>query len=234
MDTPPPEARSSRGYAPMPKPRTGKKAVAPVPEQGQSPLPRLARDTFRQAGGISGGADAVQTTSPPIFLNSGKITGSQAQVSEPKRMQVGMRLGQQVEGVTVQRRGDAGGRASAFGVIIWHQGKPLLGAGGVQLKDEAFLSPKSSSFGCLGPLQPPEHRKVQHVRLADGDECKEEGTGSGPTLAAKEKTKGTETARAPSNRPCQTNPPWECCRSQKNVFSPSSWNVPLEGHEAKK
>ncbi|KAK1806680.1 hypothetical protein P4O66_005181, partial [Electrophorus voltai] len=48
MDTPPPEARSSRAYAPTPKPRTGKKAAAPVPELGQSPLPRLARDTSRQ------------------------------------------------------------------------------------------------------------------------------------------------------------------------------------------
>ncbi|KAK1803900.1 hypothetical protein P4O66_003844 [Electrophorus voltai] len=45
MDTPPPEARSSRTYAPMPKPRTGKKAAAPVPEPGQSLLPRLVRDT---------------------------------------------------------------------------------------------------------------------------------------------------------------------------------------------
>ncbi|KAK1797330.1 hypothetical protein P4O66_008294, partial [Electrophorus voltai] len=49
MDTPPPEARSSRAYAPTPKPRTGKKAAAPVPEPGQSLLPRLARDTSRQA-----------------------------------------------------------------------------------------------------------------------------------------------------------------------------------------
>ncbi|KAK1785829.1 hypothetical protein P4O66_003204 [Electrophorus voltai] len=40
-DTPPPEAKSSRAYAPMLKPRAGKKAAAPVPQSGQSPLPRL-------------------------------------------------------------------------------------------------------------------------------------------------------------------------------------------------
>ncbi|KAK1798691.1 hypothetical protein P4O66_006977 [Electrophorus voltai] len=48
MDTLPPEARSSRAYAPTPKPRIGKKAVAP--ETGQSPLPSLVRDTSCQAG----------------------------------------------------------------------------------------------------------------------------------------------------------------------------------------
>ncbi|KAK1784806.1 hypothetical protein P4O66_003476 [Electrophorus voltai] len=50
-DTLPPEAKSSRVYAPMPKPHAGKKAAAPVPEPRQSPIPRLARDTSRQAGG---------------------------------------------------------------------------------------------------------------------------------------------------------------------------------------
>ncbi|KAK1794351.1 hypothetical protein P4O66_011234, partial [Electrophorus voltai] len=49
MDTPPPEVRSSRAYAPTPKPCTGKKAAAPVPEPGQSPLPKLARNTSCQA-----------------------------------------------------------------------------------------------------------------------------------------------------------------------------------------
>ncbi|KAK1792564.1 hypothetical protein P4O66_012498 [Electrophorus voltai] len=33
-----------------PKPCAVKKAAAPVPEPGQSPLPRLVRDTSRQAG----------------------------------------------------------------------------------------------------------------------------------------------------------------------------------------
>ncbi|KAK1803812.1 hypothetical protein P4O66_003736 [Electrophorus voltai] len=47
-DTPPSEAKSSRAYAPTPKPRAGKKAAEPEP--GQSLLPRLARDTSCQAG----------------------------------------------------------------------------------------------------------------------------------------------------------------------------------------
>ncbi|KAK1796930.1 hypothetical protein P4O66_000893 [Electrophorus voltai] len=48
--TPPPEAKSSRAYAPTLKPCASKKAAVPIPEPGQSLLPRLARDTSRQAG----------------------------------------------------------------------------------------------------------------------------------------------------------------------------------------
>ncbi|KAK1788551.1 hypothetical protein P4O66_016967, partial [Electrophorus voltai] len=49
-DTPPPEVKSSRAYVPTSKPDAGKKAAAPVPEPGQSLLPKLARDSSRQAG----------------------------------------------------------------------------------------------------------------------------------------------------------------------------------------
>ncbi|KAK1792700.1 hypothetical protein P4O66_012627 [Electrophorus voltai] len=76
-DTPPPEAKSSRAYAPMPKPRAGKKATAPVPEPGQSPLPRLARDTSRQDGQSStqpttGGLVGVHSPFPGL-LNVGGV-----------------------------------------------------------------------------------------------------------------------------------------------------------------
>ncbi|KAK1806275.1 hypothetical protein P4O66_000146 [Electrophorus voltai] len=64
MDTPLPEARSSRVYAPTPKPLTGKKAAALVPEPGQSPLLRLARDTSHQDG---------QTTYIPVVKDCQEV-----------------------------------------------------------------------------------------------------------------------------------------------------------------
>ncbi|KAK1789526.1 hypothetical protein P4O66_015440, partial [Electrophorus voltai] len=67
-DTPPPEAKSSRAYAPTMKPRAGKKAAAPEP--GQSLLPKLERDISRQASTQPTTGGLVGAPSPfPGLLN---------------------------------------------------------------------------------------------------------------------------------------------------------------------
>ncbi|KAK1790589.1 hypothetical protein P4O66_014465 [Electrophorus voltai] len=86
-DTSPPKAKSPRVHAPTPKPRGGKKAAAPAPETGNiagalpdmhapkpglSPLPKLARDTPRQAGRFptqptTGGLAEVPSPFPGLF-----------------------------------------------------------------------------------------------------------------------------------------------------------------------